>query len=81
MRLIEVRILKGQKRAVDKHGNNYRINGLLIKKERGGEILYVKDDNEHFCGSFSKGDFFRAACAENTYSHGFLIERNLINLI
>lgn len=79
-RLIEVRIQK-KGRCVDKHGNTYRINGLIIKKDRGGEVLYVHGDNEHFAGRFSKGDFYDAVVMEGTYSYGFLIDRNLINLI
>ena len=81
MKIIEVKIQKGQKHCVDKHGHRYRINGLLIKKDRGGEILYTIDDNEHFCGIYSKGDFYKAAVKEGTYQHGFLLDRNLINLI
>jgi len=81
MKLIEVKILKGQRHAVDKNGIRYRINGLLIHKDRGGEVLYTAGDNEHFCGHYSKGDFYRAAVCVDTYSQAFLLDKNLINLI
>lgn len=78
---MEVKILKGKRHAVDRNGTRYRINGLLIKKDRGGEVLYTPGDNEHFCGRYSKGDFYRAAVCEGTYSQAFLLDKNLINLL
>jgi hypothetical protein len=81
MTLFEVKIAKGQIHAHDRYGRRYRINGLLIKRERGGEVLYTKNDNEHFCGCYSKGDFYRTAVCVGTCSKAFLISGNLINLI
>lgn len=81
MREIEVKITKGQRHAFDRYGKRYRINGILIRKDRGGESLFSPFDSEHFCGRFSRGDFFNLVAGEETYSQAFLIGPTTINLL
>lgn len=78
---MEVKILKGKRHAIDRKGNRYRINGLLIKKDMGREVLYTLGDNENLCGIYSKGDFYKAVVCEGTYSNASLLGKNLINLL
>ena len=53
----------------DEHGDIYKINGLVIKKDRGSNILYSPDDN-----------FFKVACPYNTSHDATVNEDETVNL-
>jgi hypothetical protein len=67
---MQVTILNGQKKAVDLVGQEYDIEGIEIRIDRGDNVIYKTNTS-----------FYLAACPSNTKCEGYILSNGKIMLL